>query len=120
VQEGFGWTNGVVIKFIEWFGDELKLEPFVDPVTLPMANEIKSEEEEQQISESLLTKNETLTNESVSSSDVSSSMSFVSNQQDNPQDQSSVSLLSTEQEVKKALPESISNEIAISIQSMEI
>lgn len=23
VQEGFGWTNGVVISFLEWFGDEL-------------------------------------------------------------------------------------------------
>jgi alpha,alpha-trehalase len=23
VQEGFGWTNGVVIKFMEWFGKEL-------------------------------------------------------------------------------------------------
>ncbi len=25
VQEGFGWTNGCVIKFLDWFGDELKL-----------------------------------------------------------------------------------------------
>lgn len=29
VQEGFGWTNGVVIKFIEWFGDELKCDSTV-------------------------------------------------------------------------------------------
>ena len=26
VQEGFGWTNGCVIKFIEWFGNEIKLQ----------------------------------------------------------------------------------------------
>ena len=25
VQEGFGWTNGTVIKFIDWFGDDIKL-----------------------------------------------------------------------------------------------
>ncbi|RNA25758.1 putative trehalase [Brachionus plicatilis] len=25
VQEGFGWTNGVVIKFLDWFGDDIKL-----------------------------------------------------------------------------------------------
>ena len=24
VQDGFGWTNGVVIKFMEWFGKDLK------------------------------------------------------------------------------------------------
>ena len=25
VQEGFGWTNGVVIKFLELFGDKLRV-----------------------------------------------------------------------------------------------
>ncbi|CAF1111277.1 unnamed protein product [Brachionus calyciflorus] len=25
VQEGFGWTNGVVVKLLDWFGDEIKL-----------------------------------------------------------------------------------------------
>ena len=25
VQEGFGWTNGVVVKFLDWFGDDIKL-----------------------------------------------------------------------------------------------
>lgn len=25
VQEGFGWTNGTVIKFMDWFGDNIKL-----------------------------------------------------------------------------------------------
>ena len=25
VQDGFGWTNSAVIKFMEWFGKDLKL-----------------------------------------------------------------------------------------------
>ncbi len=25
VQEGFGWTNGCVIKFMDWFDDEIKI-----------------------------------------------------------------------------------------------
>lgn len=137
VQEGFGWTNGVVIKFIEWFGDELKIEPpptisiQMDPLIEEVENEKEAEIETEATTSGLLTHSQSTSNQSVSAESNESSESSVvvdstvkSLAESRLDDAAMLSVFGTDEQVKRRMSEvisnEISNEISISIQHMEI
>ena len=117
VQEGFGWTNGVVIKFIEWFGDELKLEP-------PQAAVAEVIPEEPVSIEAVT---ESLAHTTVSETGPAAEAESASGSDETSVDEVAAAMASAfapEEQVKRRMSEvisnQISNEISISIQQMEI
>lgn len=132
VQEGFGWTNGVVIKFIEWFGDEIKLESQIEKqlesltISVDQQESLASIEENKQEeaaaeAQEMIAKVEESSNES-SSSVINIEAKPAEEVEENKPDLSSV--FSTEEQVRRrqseVISQEISNEISVSIQHMEI
>lgn len=139
VQEGFGWTNGVVIKFIEWFGDELKLElPAVVSQVHPVdglhvvVDEARLEAAETpkvvNLAHSQSASNQSTESAESTDTDASEPLAIKvegGGEEEVGEEEAPMSaVFSTEEQVKRRMSEvisnEISNEISISIQHMEI
>lgn len=130
VQEGFGWTNGVVIKFIEWFGDEIKLEPQFEKQLESLTISVEQQESLSSIEENKQEEAKAEAQEMIAKLEESSSETSVINIEAKPAEEVDEnkpdlsSVFSTEEQVRRrqseVISQEISNEISVSIQHMEI
>lgn len=130
VQEGFGWTNGVVIKFIEWFGDEIKLEPQFEKQLESLTISTEQQESLTSIEENKQEEAAAEAQEMTAKVEESSSETSVINIEAKPAEEVDEnkpdlsSIFSTEEQVRRrqseVISQEISNEISVSIQHMEI
>lgn len=130
VQEGFGWTNGVVIKFIEWFGDEIKLEPQFEKQLESLTISVEQQESLASIEENKQEEAKAEAQEMIAKLEESSSETSVINIEAKPSEEVDEnkpdlsSVFSTEEQVRRrqseVISQAISNEISVSIQHMEI